>query len=320
MIMGIDELMMYFKPHDDAGGGASLTDTGAGDDAGGDDQSTGDDGQIDGDGGDKSGEDSKSLVTGIGENEGKQFDFSTGEKPDGFPDEYWDADNNGVNAQSLFEGLQKQEKIAKDLRAKMGRGEHKAPKESSEYKFEPSEKAAEFLKDDDPLVGAARDVAHKHGLSQEQYAGFMSEMMDQMLDVAEKAADPNNEQTKAQLEEYKQKEIEKIGPNGAQVLRVVQSWGNELLSEGVFTQDDVDTLTTEGLVSANMVRMFNRLRSRMGGSDIPVGTINDGLSSDSEIASKVSALYDKGDAQSMREAEELLQKRRDAGRSGPLQF
>ena len=262
----------------------------------------------------------KSMLDVLDETEGVSFDFSTGEMPEGFPEEFWDAENNKVNEQALFDGLKKQEKIAKDLRAKMGKGEHKAPESADQYTFEPSESVAEFIDEGDPLVAAAKEIAHKHGLSQEQYAGFMSEISDKMVEVANEMGEegsPMNEEAKA---EYIRDQIRQIGPNGPQVLRAVQSWGNELLAEGTFSEEDVQTMTEEGLVSAKMVQMFNRLRARMGGTDVPHDTFDDGLPPDTEIAEMLDKAYISGDNTKIRDVEKLLDKRRRAGRPERLAF
>lgn len=317
----------------DGGGGSGGGDGDAGDSGDNGDAGAGDDnGSVEGgDAGGDGKKDGDSLLGGLDDGDGLTFDFTKGEKPEGFPDEYWDAEKNGVNAQALWDSVQKQEKIAKDLRAKMGKGEHKPPEKADQYKFDPSEKAAEFIKDDDPLVAAAKEIAHKHGLSQDQYAGFMAEISDRMVDIANEMGDPENatEEQKAASEAeraaYIKKEIEAIGPNGPQVLRAVQSWGREMLADGTFSEADVQTLESQALVSADMVKLFNRIRSRMGGGEIPGTTFDDGLPPDQEIAEKMNNLYEAAkksgnSAEYDKYVNDMTEKRRRAGRGERLQF
>jgi len=332
---------MCYAPADENGGGGGGSGGSDGGDADGSESGTDgaenqDNGADNGsqDGGDESGDgggddgaadkgkkkDSESLLDALEDGEGTAFDFSTGEKPEGFPDEYWDAEAKGPNAQALFEAVQKQEKIAKDLRAKMGKGSHKPPEKPEQYSFKPSEKAAEHIKDGDPLVAAAQKIAHKHGLSQQQYEGFMAEISDSMVDIAAQMGDESSPANEEARKAYIQEQIKAIGPNGPQVLRAVQSWANELKADGVFNEDDVDTMVNEGLTSAKMVQMFNRLRSRMGGSSVPMDTIDDGLPPDSEIADMIDKAYESKDAVKIRKAEQMLDKRRAAGRPEKLQF
>lgn len=291
--------------------GAAGTDTQASDAA-----STGDNGTGDGDS-NKSG---NSMLDALGDTDGLTFDFTTGEQPEGFPDEYWDAESNSVNAQALFDGLQKQEKIAKDLRAKMGKGEHKPPEKAQDYKLELSEDLQAVVPTDDPLLEKARERAHAHGMSQEAFQGFVSEIIGDMAELAASNADENSPANEAAREQYIKEQIEAIGPNGPQVLRSVQAWGNELLAEGTLSEDDVQTLQQEGLTSAKMVQLFNRLRSRMGGSDIPINAVDDGLPPDAEIADMVDKAYSAGDQAQIAKVEQILDKRRKAGRPERLQF
>ena len=261
-----------------------------------------------------------SLLDGLSDGEGSKFDFTSEEKPEGFPDDFWDNDNKKPNTQALYDGLQKQEKIAKDLRAKMGKGAHKPPEKAEQYTFETSEKAKEFIPPDDPVVAAAKEVAHKHGLSQEQYAGFMADISDKLVDLVGERGDTNSATNQESQEAYIKEQIKEIGPNGPQVLRALGSWTNELVADGTLTEHDAETLREEGLVSAAMVQAMNRLRSRMGGESIPTQAADDGLLPDAEIADKLAKAYESGDTAKIRKVEELLNQRRAAGRPEKLQF
>ncbi|MGB0818089.1 MAG: capsid assembly protein [Candidatus Puniceispirillaceae bacterium] len=331
-----------YAPADDeggAGGGGSADDGGDAGDTGADDggQDTGaDDGASDGDDsgagddgdqgdGDDAGDkgkkkDGDNMLDALDDDEGVTFDFSGDEKPEGFPDEFWDEENNQPNAQALFDAMKKQEKRAEDLRAKMGKGAQKPPAKAEDYKLELPEELQELVPADDPLVAKARERAHKAGFSQEAFQGFMSEIIGDLAAQAEAMADPDSETNQAARAEYIKDEIKKIGPNGPQVLRSVESWAGELLAEGTFNEQDVQTLKEEGLVSAKMVQMFNRLRARMGGSEVPMDTIDDGLPPDSDIADMIDKAYQSKDAKKIREAEAMLDKRRAAGRPERLQI
>nr|DAU13502.1 MAG TPA: hypothetical protein [Caudoviricetes sp.] len=315
-----------YAPADDNGGGE-----GGGSDDGSESGEEGADDGADGgeNGGSESGEgdeggkdkkDSDSLLNALKDGEGQTFDFTTGEKPEGFPDKYWDADKKGVNAQAIFDDLTTAEKRASDLRAKMGKGAHKPPEKPEGYAFKPSDKAAPFIKDGDPLVAASQKIAHKYGLSQEAYSGFMADMVEQMATMAGEMADENSPANEEARKTYIAEQIKAIGPNGPQVLRAVQSWGRELVADGTLSEADVETLEQEGLTSAKMVQLFNRLRSRMGGGEVPMQAIDDGLPPDSEIADLIDKAYASKDPKKIREAEAVLDKRRAAGRPERLQF
>lgn len=292
------------------------------------DQNTG----IDGDDGaeDLGGTDSSqnkspdSMLSALEDGDGVTFDFTGDEKPEGFPDEYWDDENKGVNAQALYEGLQKQEKIAKDLRSKMGKGDHKPPAKPEDYKLDLPEEIASQLAEGDKTIAAAQKRAHELGISQDAYQGFMAGMIEDLVAIAaEHTGEPTQEQLDAQEAETKQRvqdEIKAIGPNGPQVLRAVESWGKQMLAEGRISEASLEAMTNEGLVSAPMVRMFNELRSSFGGSPIPVDTGDDGLPPDAEIAEMIDKAYASKDPAKIRKTDELLDKRRAAGRPDSLQF
>jgi hypothetical protein len=259
------------------------------------------------------------MLDALEDGEGVTFDFSKGERPDGFPEDYWNTENNTPDVQKLYEGLKKQEKIATDLRRKMGKGDHKAPKDASEYKVELSEKTASLIPADDPLLKSARETAHKYGMSQEMFNGFISEITDKMVDISENS---QKELSPEEAKAYAQEQIAKIGPNGAQVLRAVNSFGKELLDTGVFSASDYKTFQEQGLTSPEMVVMFNRLRARLssGTDGIPHDNFDDGLPSDSVIADMVDKAYTAKDEAQIRKVEELLDQRRKAGRPEKLQF
>jgi len=267
-----------------------------------------------------------SLADGLEDGEGQTFDFTTGEKPEGFPDEYWDAESNTVNAQALFEGMQKQEKIAKDLRAKMGKGAHKPPEKAEQYTFEPSEKSAQFIEENDPLVAAAKEVAHKHGLSQEQYEGFMAEMSDRMVDISAELGEGAGELSEEQRQAYVKEQIKAIGPNGPQVVRAVSSFVQGLGASGRISEGAAKHMTENFMSSADDVKALNELRAALGeGDSIPHDTFDDGLPPDAAIAEKLNDMSIKakesGNHQEyMNYENEIMEKRRRAGRPDRLQF
>ena len=266
---------------------------------------------------------SESLLDGIEEGDGLNFDFTTGERPEGFPEDYWNEEDGGVNAQKLFDDLKKQEKIAGDLRRKMGKGEHKAPENAEDYKLELSEELSELIPSDDPLLVKAKERAHQYGMSQEDFQGFIGEIISDMSELAGESADP--EMTEQAQKDYIQEQIKLIGPNGAQVLRSVESWGNELLAKGALSEGALETLKTEGMNSANMVKLMNEMRVVMGGGDVPVTPIDDGLPADKVIADKMNDLFEKA-RESGNSSEydnyvaDITERRKRAGRPDLLQF
>lgn len=264
-----------------------------------------------------------SLLDGI-EDDGagaeQAIDFTKG-KPENFPDDAWDEKENKPKPDVLYKKLQDAEARAKGLRDKLAKGEGKPPKDAKEYSFKPSEKGAKAFKDGDPskdpLVAAAAPIAHKYGLSKEQFAGFMTEMSDAMVDHAEKMAGETQELTDEQKAEIRKAEYAKIGTNATQVIKAVESWGRELKTSGQFSEGELETFKGMAM-TGDQVRVLNKLRALAGGGNaLPMDFSDDGLPSDNEIAELQAKVKT---AEDQRKVDELYDKRRRAGRPDKLQI
>jgi hypothetical protein len=268
--------------------------------------------------GNDGGSNSDSLLDGVEGDEGgdaQPVDFSKG-KPEGFPDDAWDAKENKPKADVLFNQLKAAEKRAADLRAKLGKGDHKPPKEAKEYTFKPTEKGAKAFKDGDmskdPVVAAVAPIALKHGLSKEQYAGFMADMTDVLVDMAEKSGSESPaELSDEEKAEIRKAEYAKIGTNAVQVIKSVESWGRELKASGQFSEAELAAFKSMAM-TGEQVRVLNKLRAMAGGGNaLPMDFSDDGLPSDNEIAELQAKVKT---AEDQRKVDELYDKRRRAGR------
>lgn len=257
--------------------------------------------------------DKPSLLDDVEEDE---LDFTTGEKPEGFPDDLWDSEKGQPDTQKMYDAMKKSEKMAEDLRKKMSKGEHKAPEKAEDYDFEVSDDLKDLIAEDDPAVAAAREVALEHGLSKEQFSGFMGEMMGKLAEIA----NANAELTPEQAQEYRDAEIAKLGEGGKRVIRAVNGWASNLENTGAITKEAAEELRS-AMDSAERIQAFNQLRALMGGAgDIPVDGVDDGLPPDSEIADMIDKAYQSKDESKIRKAEAMLDKRRQAGRPERLQI
>lgn len=294
--------------------GAGGDDQGGNDDgAGGDDNNTGGDDQ----GGDNKGGKTDSLL-GDGEG-GIELALDLTEKPEGLDDEYWDSENNQLNVQKLYDDKQAAEERAKGLRDKLSKGQPKPPENAEDYKLELPEELQELVPADDPLMKKAQEHAHKLGMSQENFQEFIGSMIGDMSEIAAELAENPPMLTDEQKEEIKQTEYAKIGANAPAVIRAVETFGKELQAKGVFSESDLEAFKSMA-VTGEQVRALNKMRGYMGGSEIPMDMTTDGLPSDEEIYSKMEAANTSGDAKALKEVDELLDKRRAAGRPETLQL
>lgn len=270
-----------------------------------------------------------SLLSDIDTAEENKMDFSQG-RPENFPEEFWDEESKAPRADAMFEALQKQEKIAKDLREKMGRGLHKPPESPDGYEFTIDEKYAELVPEDDPVLVKAREVAHKNGIPKELAEAFVNEMGNEIAAMREAQAKADaeaefgisEEEMAAQEAEYRKAELAKI-PNGLQMARAVKTWADGLKESGHFTQNQYEAFQSMAQ-TAEQLQILNGFRAMISGkSEIPVDGLDDGLPSDAEIADMIVAASEAaktGDMTKQKKVDDLLTKRLAAGRPAKLQF
>ena len=222
------------------------------------------------------------------------LDFSKG-KPEGFPDDLWDGEKNAPKVQDLYAKYQEAENRAKGLREKLSKGAQNAPKDPKEYELKLSDETAKVIKSDDPMIQQARSVAHKYGLSKEAFNGFMSEMSDFVAKATlDNQANDDPAAQKAAIEAHRREEMAKLGENGAQVVKAVASWGNELASQGRFTESDLKAFK-DMAYSADAVRVLNIMRSMIGGGrDVPMEPASDGFSR-AELEQQLVKAYNAND-------------------------
>lgn len=216
------------------------------------------------------------------------LDFAQG-KPEGFPDEFWDAEKNAANVNGLYDAYKGYEKRVKDLRDKLARGEFtgKAPEDINEYKLTLDENLSQFVPEDDPLVAKAREAAKQAGLPTEAFNKFMSPMIEAVVNMRKEAeAPPSHEEVAA----AKEAELAKIGPNAKVITQAVNGWINSLAADGRITKDEVVVMQNMAY-NAETLKMMNRLRSMIEPSSVPINMPVDSSSSRAEIEAKMAKAF-----------------------------
>lgn len=132
------------------------------------------------------------------------------ERPENIPEDFWNAETGSVDTEKLLESYTKADKIAKDLRAQIGKGHQNPPEEVDGYVLELNEDLQQFVPDDDPLVAVAKEAAYEMGMSVGQFNNFVSPMIAKMAEkgMFEQEQAPEIDQAA---------EIEKIGGKEALV-------------------------------------------------------------------------------------------------------
>lgn len=247
-----------------------------------------------------------------------------GERPEFLPETAWDAEKKTVKADVLLTEFEKAQKIAKDLRTKLGRGEQKPPAKAEDYKLpqfteEADKPLAEILKADDPLVKGLMGVAHEAGMSQVQFESFMAKAARLVNDAAANNKGDDSEPTEEEKAEHRKTEMAKLGPNGPRIATAVKGFLEQ--HKGVFSEDDVKEIRAVAS-TAQGLRVLDKLRLLAGGENIAVGDglHVDGLPSDAEIHQVIgSAAYRNGDVATHKKVSTWLEQRKQAGRPDRLQ-
>lgn len=199
------------------------------------------------------------------------LDFTSG-KPEGFSDEYWDAEKNAANVDKLYKDFQNRDKIAKDLRVKLSKGEYegKPPENIADYLVEIPDALKESVPNDDPLLQSAREAAKAAGLPKEVFNKFMGPMIAKVAELQAQALDGFKEQTPEEISAARQVEIDKLGPTGNKIVGAVGSFIQQLEAGGTFSPSEAAAVKA-ALNNAEVVRAFNKLRTMSGGHDqVPI--------------------------------------------------
>lgn len=263
------------------GGGGNGGDAGAGDDKGGG-------------GGDGKGSAPTGLLDahakgagkeGAGGEGGGDGDDKGGDKggaktrPEYVLEQHWDPTKGEVRTEAMAKSLADTQKAFRELQAKGG---HKPPEKASDYKLElPKDvklhaSLSEVDTANDPGFKLFNDLAHKAGLSQQQYnliaGGFLqgaSPFMPEPIDlVAEKA---------------------KIGKNADEAIGAVHAWGKTLVERGLWNEEEFSEIVHMGSTAVG-IKALLKLRAEMGEKPIPLdGAVQEGLPSKEELYERVAS-------------------------------
>lgn len=246
-----------------------------------------------------------------------------GERPAFVPETAWDAEKKTIKTDVALSEWEKAHNRAEGLRKELSKAPQLAPKEAKDYKLpefkEEADKAVkELLKADDPFVQKLTEIAHKHGLSQKQYEGFMAEAG---REIAKAQADGGEQKlSEEEINAIKETEMGKIGPNAPRVAAAVSEFLQTKKAQGLFDDDMIAEVKAIGATAAGL-KILNAWRSDAGGESITMGdslTV-DGLLSDGEIFGLMgSAAYqnqnDPGHAEMHVKVNKQLTLRQKAGR------
>lgn len=182
-----------------------------------------------------------------------------GERPNWIPDNLW-SDDDGPDVEAAFNELSKVTKDYKELRTKMSQGLHKAPKDG-EYATELFSEAN--VPEDDEMLTGYKDLAKKHGISQEAFNDFASLYFDgsgAAQDLAETSI---------------QEEKQKLGRNADRIITETSTWLTKLSSAGVINDAETEAIANASN-NASFITALNKIRQSYNESPIPAIEIQEG--------------------------------------------
>lgn len=239
-------------------------------------------------------------------------------KPEGLPDNFWDAESNQIKTDDLIKAYTTESARAKGLRDKLAKGAGGAPETVDEYEITAPE-GFEFTENDADVLNAAKQAGLAAGLTNDQINKFVQHYMLKAQDLLPQEL--SAEEQKAQEAAYQQEEFKKIGPNAGIIVQAVAGMRETLVNKGILSADEAEVFN--GMITtAAQLKVMNSLRSFIGiGDEIPAnaGLTPNGLMSDGEIYNLIgSKEYMSGDPAVHRKVEEQLSLRTMSGRTGLL--
>ncbi len=222
----------------------------------------------------------QSLAGDFVNDDGTLIDFSTGEKPEALPDEFWDAENNVPNTQAIYEKYLEEQKRAAGLRKTLsGKPSGEVPESPEGYAM-PEIEDYEYTEADNVILGAIAKKLHENEVPADLAASILPSIIQGVLDLSESGAmDELTAQKKADDDEAekarKAEEIEKLGANGHAVVRNSYLWVKGLESKGVLTPEAAAHIDSTLLATAEGVKALRSLQMAFDGDAVSSELIAD---------------------------------------------
>ena len=213
------------------------------------------------------------------------LDFTNG-KPEGFPDEFWDAENKTPVVDKMYEDWQRKDKIAKDLRVKLGKGEFegKAPDDIKEYTLELDEKLKPLVADDDPIVETLRKSAKEAGMPKEM---FNKLLVPAIAELARIKGEEEKPLTQEEIDSIRQEKIKPLGPSGQKIVDACKTFIDQMKANG--TLSEAESVAAKNMVfDADSARVMNKFRTMFGNKDdVPLDLPTDDSASRKDVEDKM---------------------------------
>lgn len=181
------------------------------------------------------------------------------ERPDFWPENFWNKDNNEPDLEGIAKSWM-------DLRKQISQGKHKAP---ADGKYDTSVFAN--IPENDPVREHVMSWAKEYGVSQTAFDALVGKVIDMGVHNVE-ASTKTIKQERASL-----------GPNADAIIKGMVDWASGLVNKGVWGKDDFEEFKVMG-GTANGIKALMKLREAYEGTRIPTSSIPvDGAPSKEEL-------------------------------------
>jgi len=172
---------------------------------------------------------------------------TTAERPDFWPEKFWNKDNHAPD----MEGMSKSyAELEKQFRA----GKHKPPADGK-YSLD----GIENISSEDPVVQSYMGWAAKYGLSQQAFSELAGEISGMGADNAQ------------EIQTSMKQEREALGPNAEAIISNMSTWAKGLVQKGIWGNEDFAEFKVWG-GTANGIKAMMKLRSTYEGR-VPVSSM-----------------------------------------------
>ena len=173
------------------------------------------------------------------------------ERPDYVPEKFWDKEKGKLRDEDVFKSLGELEK-------QFSQGKHKAPEN-----YDDTVLADAGYNKDDQIVGAYTEWAKENKISQKAFDDLAGSIIG-MAGEREQEEKLNSE-----------KEMEKLGPNGKEIVKQNIEWLDSLERKGILSQEQAQAINDLGSTALGN-QTVRTLRGMINGKDtLPIATSSD---------------------------------------------
>jgi len=241
-----------------------------------------------------------------------EFNLEPNKKPEGLDEEFWDEDESTIKQDELIKALSNEREKALGLRRKLSeKGAVKPPKAIDEYLVD--ESVDEIVPNDSDAMKILKETALESGLTKDQFKDFVEKLVPSLAEkgiIVKPEQELSDEEQAASFEDFKQKELTKLGKEGPAVLQKFVNWGDGLVNKGILSQDELPVFQQFAYDAPSLSILNKIMNAYTNESNIPTKTaVKDGLPSKSEIDSLIASdAYQKGDPKTHKIVTEYFQK------------